>query len=122
MVDCLRSGRQQVTFFLLPNLNHESNHQHILHREYIMDFFAKYMTIAYNFVVMFPRWLLFLVSGSIASVAINLLHRSSNKEAAKKQSEPKALSNPPPPPQLTAPISPSPVTRRGSAKQRKGKK
>jgi len=85
-----------------------------------MDFFAKYMTIAYNFVIMFPRWLLFLVSGSIASVAINLLHRSSNKEAAKKPSEPKAVSNPPP--QLTAPISPSPVTRRGSAKQRKGKK
>lgn len=44
-------------------------------REYIMDFFAVWLTKIYNAMILIPRWLLFVISGSIASIAINFLHK-----------------------------------------------
>ncbi|KAF9462069.1 hypothetical protein BDZ94DRAFT_1290529 [Collybia nuda] len=46
-------------------------------REFIMDFLAVWMTKVYNTFILIPRWLLFVLSGSAASVVINILHRSS---------------------------------------------
>jgi hypothetical protein len=55
-----------------------------------MDFLAIWMTRIYNTVILIPRWLLFVLSGSVASVAINLLHRGSAKKTpSPKQEKPK---------------------------------
>ncbi|CAA7260140.1 unnamed protein product [Cyclocybe aegerita] len=52
--------------------------------EYIMDFLATCLTKIYNLVVLVPKWVLLLASGSLASVIIGLLHRPSQKKVAKK--------------------------------------
>lgn len=56
----------------------------IFSREWVMDLFAAYLTKVYNFVVLIPRWLLFILTGAIGSVIINFLHRPSKKQAAGK--------------------------------------
>ncbi|PPQ63148.1 hypothetical protein CVT24_005788 [Panaeolus cyanescens] len=50
-------------------------------REWIMDIFAKYLTKAYNITILIPRWILFILSGSAASLIIAVLHRSPKKKA-----------------------------------------
>ncbi|KAJ3516144.1 hypothetical protein NLJ89_g1300 [Agrocybe chaxingu] len=52
--------------------------------EYIMDFLATWLTKIYNIVVLVPKWVLLLASGSLASVIIGLLHRPSQKKVVKK--------------------------------------
>ncbi|KAF8638534.1 hypothetical protein AX17_002077 [Amanita inopinata Kibby_2008] len=46
-------------------------------REFILDAFATWMTKIYNQTSKMPRWLLFIISGGIASILLNLMHRSS---------------------------------------------
>ncbi|KAG6850191.1 hypothetical protein H0H93_016619 [Arthromyces matolae] len=46
-------------------------------REWIVDYLAFALTKIYNVMVLVPRWLMFILSGSIASVLINLLHKPS---------------------------------------------
>lgn len=46
-----------------------------------MDIFAKYLTKGYNTVMVVPRWILFIISGSTASLIIAVLHRSPKKKA-----------------------------------------
>ncbi|KAF9057814.1 hypothetical protein BJ165DRAFT_1329112, partial [Panaeolus papilionaceus] len=50
-------------------------------REWLMDIFAKYLTKGYNTVMVVPRWILFIISGSTASLIIAVLHRSPKKKA-----------------------------------------
>ncbi|KAJ7265473.1 hypothetical protein B0H12DRAFT_1201071 [Mycena haematopus] len=96
-------------------------------REFILEYFAIWMTKIYNLVVRIPRWIMLVVSGSVASFAINLFHGFGKKT--------------PPPPQKTvaraptagpiaseaaapAPASAAPVATPASpskAKQRRGK-
>ncbi|KAH0587995.1 hypothetical protein J132_10436 [Termitomyces sp. J132] len=54
-------------------------------REWILDYLALIMTKIYNVVILFPRWLLFIISGSIASVVINFLHKPPPTPAASTQ-------------------------------------
>ena len=56
-------------------------------REWILDYIALIMTKFYNVVILFPRWLLFVISGSIASVVINFLHKPSPTPAAQTQNQ-----------------------------------
>ncbi|KAJ6560308.1 hypothetical protein B0H19DRAFT_945759 [Mycena capillaripes] len=93
-------------------------------REFVLEYFAIWMTKMYLVVVRVPRWILLLISGSIASFAINLFHGF-----GRKAPPPKAAARPPtdataaapapapaaPAPAAAAPASPS------KAKQRKGK-
>ncbi|KAG6832353.1 hypothetical protein H0H87_001817 [Tephrocybe sp. NHM501043] len=44
-------------------------------REWILEYLAFCMTKFYNVIILIPRWMLFVLSGSIASVAINFLHK-----------------------------------------------
>ncbi|GLB34161.1 hypothetical protein LshimejAT787_0110450 [Lyophyllum shimeji] len=46
-------------------------------REYLMHYFALVLTKLYNTAILIPRWLLFIISGSIASVLLNFLHKPS---------------------------------------------
>ncbi|KAF9450160.1 hypothetical protein P691DRAFT_701799 [Macrolepiota fuliginosa MF-IS2] len=52
-------------------------------REWIMHFFATYLAKIYNIVVIIPRWLLFVLTGAVGSVILNILHRPSKKQAAR---------------------------------------
>lgn len=115
--------RREATcrFFLLTRL-HETDRYRI--REYLMDFLAIWLTRIYNVTVKLPKWLLFIISGSIASFAINLMHRpskSTKKQEQKLREQPRQRD--------TAAIvtstqstPSSPAAKRTGAKQRKGKK
>lgn len=51
-------------------------------REFFMDFQAKWFTFIYNYVSLVPKWALLLLSGSLASIVISLVHKSDAKKAA----------------------------------------
>ncbi|KAK0243281.1 hypothetical protein EDD85DRAFT_947424 [Armillaria nabsnona] len=53
-------------------------------REYIMDFFATWMTKIYNVTVRLPRFVLLILSGTAGSLVIGLLHRNPPKQAVQK--------------------------------------
>lgn len=74
----------------------------------------------YNVTVVIPKWLMFIISGSVASFAIGLLHRGfpSSTSTATKRKAAAGTTVAPPPPTPTAFGSP----KKGGVKQRKGKK
>ncbi|PBK93860.1 hypothetical protein ARMGADRAFT_1079355 [Armillaria gallica] len=53
-------------------------------REYIMDFFATWMTKIYNVTVRLPRFVLLILSGTAGSLVIGLMHRNPPKQAVQK--------------------------------------
>ncbi|KAI0353134.1 hypothetical protein OH77DRAFT_1459171 [Trametes cingulata] len=58
-------------------------------REWILHYYAVAMTRMYNFVNRFPRWVLMIASGMVASVVMRILHRNPNpapKPAATEES------------------------------------
>ncbi|EAU84393.1 hypothetical protein CC1G_01389 [Coprinopsis cinerea okayama7 len=52
-------------------------------REWILDLFAVWMTKAYNITTKVPRWILFILSGGLASTVLSFLHKPSKTPAAK---------------------------------------
>jgi hypothetical protein len=50
--------------------------------EYILDFFAVWLTKFYNVTLLIPRWLLVFGSGTFASLLIGFLHKSPNPPVA----------------------------------------
>jgi len=56
-------------------------------REFIMTYLAFVLTKIYNVAIMVPRWLLFVITGSIASIVMNFMHRGSPPEAPKPKSQ-----------------------------------
>jgi len=89
-------------------------------REYLMDYFATGMAKVYNLTVKVPSWLLFLLSGSLASLVLSLMHKSPVAAASSTTTSPPAVQAP------VSPPSPSPASggaKHKGAKQRKnGKK
>ncbi|KAF4619723.1 hypothetical protein D9613_004943 [Agrocybe pediades] len=49
--------------------------------EYIMVFLAIWFTKLYNVLVLIPKWLMFILSGGLASLILSLMHRPSKKAA-----------------------------------------
>ncbi|KAK7062246.1 hypothetical protein R3P38DRAFT_2834257 [Favolaschia claudopus] len=95
-------------------------------REFVMEYLAIGMTKMYNVVVRVPRWLMIVISGSIASFAINLFHGFGKKDTPPpKRTVPQAGAASGP--QGSAPAAPVPVPAGAApaspskAKQRKGK-
>ncbi|KAJ7771008.1 hypothetical protein DFH07DRAFT_879541 [Mycena maculata] len=89
-------------------------------REFILEFVAIWMTKLYLLTIRVPRWIMLLVSGSIASFAINLFH---GWGGLKNAPVPKPVA-PPPAAAAAAPVAPVPEAAPASpskAKQRKGK-
>ncbi|KAJ7462073.1 hypothetical protein FB451DRAFT_1267705 [Mycena latifolia] len=93
-------------------------------REFVLEWFAVWMTKMYLVVVKVPRWIMLLVSGSIASFAINLFHGWGAKKPA---TAPKAVARPPvtaavlPAAPARAAVAAAPPASPSKAKQRKGK-
>jgi len=50
--------------------------------EYILDFYAVWLTKFYNLVMLVPRWMLVFGSGTVASLLIGFLHKSTNPAVA----------------------------------------
>ncbi|KAJ7368912.1 hypothetical protein DFH08DRAFT_763005 [Mycena albidolilacea] len=94
-------------------------------REFVLEYFAVWMTKLYLAVVRVPRWLMLLISGSVASFAINLFHGFGAKKApAAKPQRPVtaggAGAGAAPAPVAAAVAAPAPASP-SKAKQRKGK-
>lgn len=89
-----------------------------------MHYLGLILMMFYNFFVLIPRWLLYILSGSVASFLIQLLHKPSKapaqKDESKKDSDttPASAANEP----ASAAASGSTPTKGGKAKQRKSKK
>jgi len=83
-------------------------------REYILDFFAIWLTKIYNVTMLVPRWMFVFASGTLASLIIGALHKPSKaKPAAVAQMQPADRES-------TAPAAPQ-AKRTGNVKQRKTK-
>ena len=87
-----------------------------------MHYLGLILMLFYNFFVLIPRWLLYILSGSVASFLIQLLHKTSKapaqKDESKKDTAPASAANEP----ASAAASGSTPTKGGKAKQRKSKK
>ncbi|KAJ7579751.1 hypothetical protein C8J56DRAFT_834456 [Mycena floridula] len=89
-------------------------------REYILHFYATWMAKLYEFTVWIPRWLLYIISGSMASVVINFMHRGDRVPPPRpkpEEAEPAAS-----PPVASATTTQVAASTQGPAKKRKNKK
>ena len=98
-----------------------------------MDYFATALTKIYDVTVMVPRWLLLLISGSLASAIVNLMHNSPSlwskstpkpKPGTEGKAKPPTSENPLPSesskPEVKA--SGSGTSKSGASKRKGGKK
>ncbi|KIK95339.1 hypothetical protein PAXRUDRAFT_827141 [Paxillus rubicundulus Ve08.2h10] len=89
-------------------------------REWILDYLANTLSRIYSWIVRVPKWLMYVLSGAVATFVINILHKPSKKV----ESKPKAASNP------VAPAAPAPkaeakataTSGQKAANKRRGKK
>ncbi|KAI0797113.1 hypothetical protein C8Q75DRAFT_743507 [Abortiporus biennis] len=51
--------------------------------EYIMHYFAVFLTKLYNVMVVIPKWLLMIISGAVASLVMRLMHSNPESELPK---------------------------------------
>ncbi|CAK5275108.1 unnamed protein product [Mycena citricolor] len=93
-------------------------------REFVLEYFAKSLTTVYLWTIKVPKFVLIILSGSMASFFINIFHGwgGTNKPQAKSQPTPQAI------PATTTPAAAAPSTAvapapasPSKAKQRKGK-
>ncbi|KAI0832722.1 hypothetical protein BC628DRAFT_1309294 [Trametes gibbosa] len=92
-------------------------------REWILHYYALGLTHVFNFVNRFPRWMLMIASGAIASLVMRILHRNPTAAVPPKAEEPKPIASESTGSETavassTATASPS----KGKGKQRKNKK
>ena len=80
MANQLRSWWQQVGFFLLVRIGFVTLHHF---REFVMEWQAIIMTKSYNIIRLVPRWALYIMTGFLGSLILNLVHRGGTREAAK---------------------------------------
>lgn len=94
----------------------------IFYSEYILDIFAVWLTKIYNITLLIPRWLLVLGSGTIASLLIGVLHKSSpNPPVPVSQSQSTAPTTTTASIKSTLTAAQSDGAKRTGAKQRKFK-
>lgn len=58
-----------------------------------MDYLAICLTKIYNATVLLPRWLLYMISGGLASIMIGVLHRDSPKAPRQQTETPKVATS-----------------------------
>ena len=92
----------------------------IFYSEYILDFFAVWLTKIYNVTLLIPRWLLVFVSGTIASLLIGFLHKTPLNPVA-SQSQSTVSTTTTASIKSTDTLAQSEGTKRISAKQRKSR-
>lgn len=92
-------------------------------REYILDYLAQFLSMVYGTLVRVPKWLMYMMSGGLATFFINFLHKPSRPQSAVKPAvkpAPKPVSAPAAPEDAVT-SSAINTPQKGSAK-RKGKK
>lgn len=122
MAVSLCSRREQVSPALYFN---KKKSDPMVCREFLMDWLAIALTKFYNVTVVVPRWLLIVITGSIGSVLVNLLHsgkKTPQKDAAPSAKSVTAAETSSSPSTTSVPSSSTTTTKAGSAKQRKNKK
>ncbi|KAG1833271.1 hypothetical protein F4604DRAFT_881571 [Suillus subluteus] len=88
-------------------------------REYILDYLAQFLSKVYGALVRVPKWLMYTMSGGLATFFINFLHKPSPPQSAAKPA-PKPVSAPAAPEHAVVPSATN-TPQKGSTK-RKGKK
>ncbi|KAJ4472866.1 hypothetical protein C8J55DRAFT_537212 [Lentinula edodes] len=88
--------------------------------EYLLHYLGLVLTTIYNTAIKVPRWILYILSGSVASFIIQLLHRPPKKDQLKTQAAQKAdtLGTSAP----AAAVASGSTPTQSKAKQRKSKK
>lgn len=93
-------------------------------REYILDYLAQLLSMLYQTLVRVPKWLMYTMSGGLATFLINFLHKPSPPQSASKPAvkpAPEPVSASPAPEPVVASSNATNTPRKGSTK-RKGKK
>jgi hypothetical protein len=93
----------------------------MIYSEYILDFFAVWLTKFYNLVVLIPRWMFIVGSGAFGSLVLGFLHKPPKPPVATQPKSNPAVS--------TATVAPvqsdheptAPQAKRTGIKQRKHK-
>jgi len=75
-----------------------------------MHIFATYLKKLYDTMILFPRWILFIITGGIGSILINFLHHPSKKQSVSRSAASGALIS------ATKPISGPGMTTSSAAK------
>lgn len=92
-----------------------------MYSEYILDFFAVWLTKFYNTVTLIPRWLLVFASGTIGSLLISVLHKPPKPSVAPQPQSNTTVSTPTVSNDVPAQSDGESVAKRTGAKQRKPK-
>ena len=81
---------------------HDSQHMNLLPtdlhgREWVLDYLALGFATIYSYLVRVPKWLLYMMSGGVATFLINLLHKPKAQERSRANPEavPKQPATPP---------------------------
>ncbi|KAH7912949.1 hypothetical protein BJ138DRAFT_1082587 [Hygrophoropsis aurantiaca] len=88
-------------------------------REFVLDYLALVLSKVYGTLVVVPKWVMYVLSGGVASLVINFLHKPSS--APETVTDAKAVSTPPEP-VSSPPVSKSSGSNSRGASKRKGKK
>jgi len=56
-------------------------------RAHILEKYSKFSAIVYSWLAIMPRWLLLLITGTVASTVINFLHSGEEEKLAKAKAE-----------------------------------
>ncbi|OJA15338.1 hypothetical protein AZE42_03333 [Rhizopogon vesiculosus] len=92
-------------------------------REYLLDYLAQVLSTIYGALVRVPKWLMYMMSGGLATFLINFLHKPSPPKSAPKAAVERASASAPPSQQPDSASSTSTKTpQKGSSNKRKGKK
>ncbi|ESK89704.1 hypothetical protein Moror_16892 [Moniliophthora roreri MCA 2997] len=93
-------------------------------REYLMHYLALTLMKVYNITVLVPRWVLYILSGSVASFIIQIMHKPQPPKRPAPARPQQSAGEKPTPPKASDSTSQTTTTpsKAGSAKQRKGKK
>ncbi|KAH7887404.1 hypothetical protein F5I97DRAFT_824947 [Phlebopus sp. FC_14] len=97
-------------------------------REFVLEYFAIVLATSYGWIVRLPKWLLYVLSGGVATLLINLLHKpTAVEQGAKAKVTPKTASVPaaPTPAQVQPKSEAKPAStkgQKGGANKRKGRK
>ncbi|KAF9226827.1 hypothetical protein BS17DRAFT_878652 [Gyrodon lividus] len=91
-------------------------------REWVLDYFALVLSAVYSWIVHVPKWLLYIMSGGVATFVINLLHKPPAK--VESNMKPKAAPKPAAPAAAVSKeeAKTTAISGEKAAKKRKGKK
>lgn len=91
-------------------------------REWVLDYLAQAWAAAYSYLARVPKWLLYFLSGGLATFLLNLLHKPTAQEQSK--AKPEVVPKPPTTPAAVVPKAEAKTTATNGQKatsKRRGK-